>query len=137
MKIRSLAAAAIFGFMILWAQDGAAQAAEVKVLCASAMRSVMNELGPRFERTTGHQLVIRFDAVGALKSQIDAGERFDVAILTTPLIDDLVKEGKIAAGTRADIGRSGIGVIVRTARPTRHHSADVQARAAQREIHHL
>ena len=102
MKIGSLAAAAIFGLMILLAQGVAAEAAEVKVLCATAMRSVMNELGPRFERTTGHQLVIRFDAIGVLKRQIDAGERFDVAILTTPLIDDLVKEGKIAAGTRAD-----------------------------------
>ena len=117
MKIRSLAAAAIFGFMILWGHGGAAEAAEVKVLCASAMRSVMKELGPRFERETGHQLMIQFDVVGALKRQIDAGERFDVAILTTSLIDDLVKEGKIAAGTHADIARSGIGVIVRTGAP--------------------
>jgi len=103
MKIRSLAAAAIFGLMILWAQGVAAEAAEVKVLCAAAMRSVMNELGPRFERATGHQLIIQFDVVGALKRQIDTGERFDIAILTAPFIDDLVKEGKIAAGTRADV----------------------------------
>jgi hypothetical protein len=56
MKIGSLAAAAIFGFMILWVQGVAAEAAEVKVLSAAAMRSVMKELGPRFERETGHQL---------------------------------------------------------------------------------
>jgi molybdate transport system substrate-binding protein len=130
MKIGSLAAAAIFGFMILWAHGGAAEAAEVKVLCASAMRSVMKELGPRFERETGHQLMIQFDVVGALKRQIDAGERFDVAILTTPLIDDLVKEGKIAAGTRADVARSGIGVIVRTGAPKPDiNSADAFKRA--------
>ena len=113
MKIGSLAAAATFGLMILLAQGVAAEAAEVKVLSATAMRSVMNELGPQFERATGHKLVIQFDVIGVLKRQIDAGERFDVTILTTPLIDDLVKEGKIAAGTRADIARSGIGVIVR------------------------
>ena len=41
--------------------------------------------------------------IGVLKRQIDTGERFDIAILTTPFIDDLVKEGKIAAGTRADV----------------------------------
>jgi molybdate transport system substrate-binding protein len=116
-KIGSLAAAAIFAFMILWAQGGAAEAAEVKVLCANAMRAVMKELGPGFERATGHQLMIQFDVVGALKRQIDTGERFDVAILTTPLIDDVVKEGKIAAGTRASVARSGIGVIVRTGAP--------------------
>ena len=74
--------------------------------------------------------MIRFDVVGALKSQIDAGERFDVAILTTPLIDDLVKEGKFAAGTRADVARSGIGVIVRTGAPKPDiNSADAFKRA--------
>lgn len=52
--------------------------------------------------------------VGALKRQIDAGEKFDVAILTTPLIDDVIKERKIASGTRADVALSGLGVALRT-----------------------
>jgi molybdate transport system substrate-binding protein len=130
MKIGSLAAAAIFGLMTLWAQGVAAEAAEVKVLCAGAMRAVMKELGPRFEHATGHQLMVQFDVVGALKRQIDAGEKFDVAILTTSLIDDLVKEGKIAAGTRADVARSGLGVIVRTGAPKPDiNSADAFKRA--------
>ena len=117
MKIVSLVVAAVFSLMTLLAPGVAAEAAEVKVLCASAMRSVMNELGPRFERATGQQLTIQFDVVGALKRQIDTGERFDVAILTTSLIDEVIKEGKIAGGTRADVARSGIGVIVRTGAP--------------------
>jgi molybdate transport system substrate-binding protein len=116
MKIASLPAA-IFGLMVLLSDGVAAEAAEVKVLCASAMRSVINELGPRFERETGHKLVIQFDVIGALKRQIDAGERFDVAILTTPLINDAVKDGKIAVGTHADVARSGLGVIVRAGAP--------------------
>ena len=114
MKIGSLAAAAKFGLIILLTQGVAAEAAEIKVLSANAMGGVINELGPQFERATGHKLVIQYEVVGVLKRQIDAGETFDVAILTTPLIDDLVKAGKIAAATRADIARSGIGVIVRT-----------------------
>ena len=57
MKIASLPAA-IFGLMIPWAQGVTAQAAEVRVPCGSAMRSVMKKLGPRFERATGHKLVI-------------------------------------------------------------------------------
>jgi molybdate transport system substrate-binding protein len=117
MKIGSLAAVATVGLMILLAQGVAAEAAEVKVLSAAAMRPVMNELGLQFERATGHKLVIQFDVIGVLKRQIDAGERFDVAILTTPSIDDLVKEGKITASTRADIARSGISVIVRSGAP--------------------
>lgn len=123
MKIGSLAAAAICGLMILLTQGIAAEAAEVKVLSAGAMRGVMNELGPQFERATGHKLVIQFAEVGMLKRQIDDGERFDVAILTTPLLDDLIKEDKIAAGTRADIARSGLGVIVRAGTPKRDISS--------------
>jgi molybdate transport system substrate-binding protein len=59
MKIRSLAAAATIGATILLAQ-GAAEAAELKVLSALAMQPVMADLGPKFERATGHTLVIRF-----------------------------------------------------------------------------
>src|SRR5262249_40277197 len=95
----------------------AREAAAVKVLSAKALRAVMNEFGPQFERVTGHKLVIQFDVIGVLKRQIDAGEGFDVALLTTTLIDELVKEGKIDVSTRADIARSGLGVIVRPGAP--------------------
>src|SRR5262245_22097245 len=117
MKIGSLTAAATCGLIILLVQGVAAEAAEVKVLSAASLRPVMNELGAQFERATGHKLVLQFDVIGVLKRQIDAGESFDVALLTTPLINDLITEGKIAAGTRADIARSGIGVMVRTGAP--------------------
>jgi molybdate transport system substrate-binding protein len=130
MKIGSLAAAAIFGLMTLSAHGVTAGAAEVKVLCLAAMRPVMKELGPRFERETGHQLMIEFDVIGVLKRQIDAGEKFDVAILTTQLMDDAVKGGKVVADTRADVARSGIGVIVRTGAPKPDiNSADAFKRA--------
>ena len=117
MRIGSLAAAATFTLLSLLAQNVTAEAAEVKVLSASATRLVMNEISPQFERATRHKLVIKFETVGLLKRQIDGGETFDVAILTPSMIDDLVKEGKIAAGTRADIARSGLGVYVRTGAP--------------------
>jgi len=113
MGKRSVAAAATIGFMILLAQGVASQAAEIKVLSAVAMRTVINELGPQFERASGHKLVIKFEVIGVLKRQVDAGEAFDVAILTSNTIDDLVQAGKIATDTRADIARSGIGVVVR------------------------
>ncbi|MBI4192855.1 MAG: substrate-binding domain-containing protein [Betaproteobacteria bacterium] len=117
MNIGSVTAAATFTLIILLAQSVAGEAAEIKVLCANAMGLVMNELGPQFERATGHKLVIQFDVNDVLKRQIDAGDGFDVAILTTPTIDNLAKGGKIAASTRADIARSGIGVIVRSGAP--------------------
>jgi molybdate transport system substrate-binding protein len=117
MSRRSLVVAAAFGFTILSTYGSAAEAAEVRVLSALGMRPVMTELGPQFERATGHKLVIQYELIGVLKRQIDAGERFDVAILTTPFMDDLVKQGKIAAAARTDIARSGLGVFVRTGAP--------------------
>jgi molybdate transport system substrate-binding protein len=94
------------------------------------MRPVLNELGPQFERATSHTLVIQFDVTGVLKRQIDAGEPFDVTILTTPLFDELVNEGKIVADTRVDIAHAGLGVIVRAGGPTLDiSSADAFKRA--------
>jgi molybdate transport system substrate-binding protein len=128
MNSSSLLAAAKIGLMLMLSQG--AGAAEVKVLSAAAMRPVMNELGPQFERATGHKLVIQFDVIGALKRKIDAGEPFDVVILTAPVIGDLVNQGKIAGGTRTDIARSGIGVFIRMdARKPDIQSADAFKRA--------
>lgn len=94
--------------------NSATSAAEVKVVSSPPLRGVIQELGPQFERTTGHKLDIKIDAVADLKRQIDAGAAFDVAILTPRLIDALIRDGKIAADARANIARSGLGVVVRS-----------------------
>jgi molybdate transport system substrate-binding protein len=52
-----------------------------------------------------------------VKRDIDAGEAFDLAMSITPVIDALIKEGKIAASTRVDVAHSGIGVGVRRGAP--------------------
>lgn len=126
MRASSMLAAARIGFLLLFALGAAAQAAELKVLSAAAMRPVFNELGPQFERATGHKLAIQFDVIGALKRKIDGGEAFDVVIVTPALVGDLVSQGKVAGGTRTDIARSGMGVFIRTAAP-RPDIASVEA----------
>jgi molybdate transport system substrate-binding protein len=52
-----------------------------------------------------------------LKRQIDAGEPFDVALILPAMIDDLLKQGKVAAGTRIDVARAAIGVAVKRGAP--------------------
>jgi molybdate transport system substrate-binding protein len=90
-----------------------AQAAEITVLVASAFSPVMTELAPQFERTSGHSLVTKVEVGGVLRQRVLGGEAFDLAILDTPDVDDLIKQGKMAMGSRADIARAGIGVAVR------------------------
>jgi molybdate transport system substrate-binding protein len=117
MTIRSLVEGAKIGFMILLAQGLAAEAAEVKLICAIPMRAVIKELGAQFERDTGHKLVTKFVSGAVVKREIDAGETFDLAIAITPGIDALIKEGKIVAGTRADVAYALVGVGVRAGAP--------------------
>lgn len=91
--------------------------AEIKVLGANGMREVMEDLRPKFERATGHQLVIAFATVGVIVQRITSGEAADVVIIPQQGIDRLVKDGKASAGAVAAIARSGIGVIVRKGVP--------------------
>ncbi len=108
MKIRSS-----IGLLILLAVGISAQAADIKVLSGNGARAAVSELGSQFERASGHKVTIQFEVNPEVKRKIEAGESFDVAILNPPVLDDLIKQGKIAPDTRAAIGRSGIGVAVR------------------------
>jgi molybdate transport system substrate-binding protein len=91
----------------------AAKAAEIKVIAAGPLTAVFKELGPQFERDTGHKLVTRFATTSVVKREIDAGETFDLAISITSGIDDWIKEGKIVAATRAAVAYAGLGMGVR------------------------
>ena len=90
----------------------AADAGEVKVLTAGAMRGVLDALVPAFEAATGHKVVADNATAGALAKRIEAGEAFDLAIITPKVIDELGKEGKISGG-RVDLAKVGIGVAVK------------------------
>jgi molybdate transport system substrate-binding protein len=106
---------AIFGFGVplLAAQ---AQAAEVKVLASTAMKTVLEEIRPQFEKATGNNLALTFAPAAVLKTNIDQGAAFDVAVLTVPLTNGLGDEGKIDA-TRTTIAHAGIGVAVHKGAP--------------------
>ena len=74
---------------------------------------VMDELGPRFERETGHRLSFSYDPTNLLKRRIAAGETFDVVIATRQALDEFAGLGVVARDGCADVGRSGLGVSVR------------------------
>lgn len=98
---------------------GGAHAAELKVLCSNGLREVMLEVAPQFEHATGHKLDITFGLAAAFKQKIEAGEAFDVVVLVPALLDDVVKQGKVAGASRAIIARAGSGLAIRAgaARP--------------------
>jgi molybdate transport system substrate-binding protein len=77
------------------------------------MKAAMEELQPRCERAIGHPLTLQFNSTASLKKKIETGEGFDVAIITSEAIADLIKQGKLAPGSRADLGRSELGIGIR------------------------
>jgi len=102
--------------MAAGAPRGAA-GAEIKVLTAGAFKQVLLALLPDFERTSGHKVTVENDTVGALTKRIEGGEAFDLAVVTPKAVDDLAKEGKFAAGSRANLARVGVGVVVKDGTP--------------------
>lgn len=116
MQIRSLAAAATVGATILLAQ-GAAEAAELKVLSAIALQPVLGDLGPKFERATGHTLVITFAPLGGIVKLVQAGDSGDVVVIPQSGIEHLAKDGKVVSGTETVLASAGSGVAVRKGAP--------------------
>jgi molybdate transport system substrate-binding protein len=112
MKFTTLALTAFMTLTVL-AQPGVASAAEIKVLCSTGIKAVMEELVPQFEQATRHKVVVRYGLAAVLKRQIEAGEPFDIAVLTPPLIDDLISQGKITGDTRVMLARSGMALAIR------------------------
>jgi molybdate transport system substrate-binding protein len=94
-----------------------AAAAEIKVLTAGAFKQVLLMLVPDFEKQTGHKVIVQNDTVGALAKRIESGEVFDLAVLTPAAVNDLSSKGKFVAGSRTNLGRVGVGVVVREGAP--------------------
>jgi molybdate transport system substrate-binding protein len=111
-NVRRLLLAALIGMTA-----ASARAAEIKVLASNGVKAALEELAPAFERETGNKLSITFGLAAALKRQIEAGEAFDLAILTSAGIDDLAKQGKVDGGSRAAIARSGVGIGIKQGGP--------------------
>ena len=99
--------------LILTIQPTFATAAEITVLCSNGFKAVMQELGPPFEQATGHKIQITYGVSTELKRRIEGGEAFDVAILNSAMIGDLIKQSKIARDSQEVVARSGMGLAIK------------------------
>src|SRR5262245_36929364 len=100
----------------------AVRADEVKVVTSGAFTAAFLELVPEFERTTMHRVTTTFGpsmgtAPDSIPSRLQRGEPLDVVIMADRALDDLIEQGKVAAGSRVDLVRSSIGVAIRAGAP--------------------
>ena len=81
------------------------------------MWTVLSEIGPQFERTSGYKLNVIHGIAGSLANRIIDGESFDVFIGPPVQMDRVIQTNKVIADTRMAVARSGIGVEVRAGAP--------------------
>jgi molybdate transport system substrate-binding protein len=108
MKARFIAAI-VTGLLI----PGIAESAEIKLLASAALKGAYLELLPQFEKESGHKVTVTWAGTPDILKRVAAGEAADLVISGSSGTDELIKQGKLVAGSRANFAKSGVGVAVR------------------------
>src|SRR5881296_4157086 len=111
MKARSLVRWFFTLCAAVLAIGGAASAADVHVMISAGFYGVYSELGPAFERASGHRLLTTRgpsmgDSPEAIPARLARGETADVVILDGGSADELTKRGLLQAGSKVLLARS-------------------------------
>ena len=94
-----------------------ARSDEVKVMAVAAVKETYLELAPEFEKASGHKVVTIWSGTADMMKRLKGGEGVDLVIIGSSSLDELIKLGKVAPGSRVDFVKSGVGVAVRTGAP--------------------
>src|SRR5215468_5183609 len=95
----------------------AAHAAEIKVISAGAVRALIAGMIDDYGRQTGDRFDFTTGPTGLLREVIATGQHADLIIASAPLMGELEKTGKLTQGSRTDLGRVGMGVVIREGAP--------------------
>lgn len=102
--------------LITAAMGGVAAAAELNILSAGAIEPGLKAATAAFEKQTGHSARITFNTAPELRKRMDGNPAFDVVIAPPAVIGEFAAASKLAE-TRANVGRVGMGVTVRSDAP--------------------
>jgi molybdate transport system substrate-binding protein len=111
------AAASTLGLVLVMSPMTELRAAELKILAGGSTIGWLNELGPQFEKASGHKLVIHFDSTPNLIKLATSGAPFDLAVAPVDVFKDAAAKARFVPGPTIDIARVGYGVIVRAGAP--------------------
>jgi len=109
----------------------------IKLLSSMATREVLFELTAQYQRSTA--CPVATEAVGGVDvaKRVQAGEAVDVVVLSSGVIDKLIGEGKLRAGSRVDLARSGVAVAVAKGAPRPAIDSEAAVRRAVLEAKSL
>jgi molybdate transport system substrate-binding protein len=108
-------------------------ATALHVICSMATRDVLRELAARYEAASAKAVTI--EAAGGIDvaKRVERGDALEVVVLAANVIDRLMGQGKILAGSRVDLVKSGVAIAVRTGAPKPNvASEEAVKRAVQR-----
>ena len=86
---------------------------DVRIFISNGIRGAVERMRPQLEQAAGGRLVMESGRARDVQSHIEAGQAFEVALLTDSVIDELIAKGKVAKAGRADIAMLRIGVAMR------------------------
>lgn len=107
---KHLMTATLIGLAMATAPIAAVQAAELKVIAGGGMTAPLKELGPQFERATGHKVDIAFAATPELIKMATSGNPMDLAVVPVNVMQDAGARARFAPEPTIDIARVGFGV---------------------------
>ncbi len=96
----------------------AARADELKVVTSGGFTAAYLQLVPEYEAATHNKLTTEFGpSMGtthnAIPVRLERGEAIDVVIMAAPALDELIRQGKVRAGSRVDLVKSYIAMAVK------------------------
>src|SRR3989442_7080768 len=118
INFRTLALAILGSFLL----NGAASAAEVRVMISGGLTAAYKALVPEFERATGHKVLTVYGpsmgtTTNAIPVRLERGEPADVLIMVGYGLDDIASKGKVISDSRVELVKSPIGVAVKSGTP--------------------
>ena len=115
--LTSRTATAVGAWMLAAMLAAPVAAAEINVIAAGAVRGVVGDMIENYSRETGQKFAFTIGPTGQLRAAIASSKPVDLVITSAPLMAELEATGKIAPGSRIDLGRSGLGIVIREGTP--------------------
>jgi molybdate transport system substrate-binding protein len=116
-KFAAVANVAFSSLLLAAAAPSPASAAEIKLLGPVSLRVVLPSLLPKFETSSGHKVTVGYATLGAITKRLVEGEAADVVMVSPAQNEELRKQGRLLADSRAEIARVGFTVFVKKGAP--------------------
>ena len=110
MSHRILKLLSVLSFCLFGTISQTIMAADLNVMASVAFKDAYLEMQPEFEKITGKKINTLWLPTVEIMNRLKAGEKFDLVIMSSTNVEQLMKEGKLLNGTRQDYVKSAIGV---------------------------